>query len=137
MKKIFTLSVISTAVLLTGCASTIQAEKNIKENLAGAEQTYQGAKMKTTPAAQDESRDKKSNFAKVKKNWVNPNPLPRYDVESAKANIPKFFQDKISLTMPGKVSLVEVVSELQRAKKIKFIINQDVYNSSVNSFDSN
>lgn len=131
MKKIFTLSVISTAVLLTGCASTIQAEKNIKENLAGTEQTYQGAKMKTTPAAQDESRDKKSNFAKVKKNWVNPNPLPRYDVESAKANIPKFFQDKISLTMPGKVSLVEVVSELQRAKKIKFIINQDVYNSSV------
>ena len=31
MKKIFTLSAIATATLLTGCASTIQAEKAIKE----------------------------------------------------------------------------------------------------------
>ena len=39
------------------------------------------------------------------------------------------FQDKVALTMPGKVSLVEVLSELQRAKKIRFSINQDVYNA--------
>lgn len=131
MKKIFTLSAIATATLLTGCASTIQAEKTLTESSTGADQTYQGAKVKTTPAVQDDSRDSKGNFAKVSKNWVNPNPLPRYDIESAKARVPAFFQDKVSLTMPGKVSLVEVLSELQRAKKIKFIINQDVYNSSI------
>lgn len=131
MKKIFTLSAIATATLLTGCASTIQAEKTVKEINTGADNTFQGAKVKTTPAAQDESRDSKGNFAKVSRNWVNPIPLPRYDIESAKARVPAFFQDKVSLTMPGKVSLVEVLSELQRAKKIKFTINQDVYNSSI------
>lgn len=131
MKKIFTLSAIATATLLTGCASTIQAEKNVKEIHSGAENTFQGAKVKTTPSAQDESRDSKGNFAKVSRNWVNPTPLPRYDIESARARVPGFFQDKVSLTMPGKVSLVEVLSELQRAKKVKFTINQDVYNSSV------
>lgn len=131
MKKIFTLSAIATATLLTGCASTIQAEKGVKEINTGADNTFQGAKVKTTPAAQDESRDSKGNFAKVSRNWVNPTPLPRYDIESAKARVPGFFQDKVSLTMPGKVSLVEVLSELQRAKKIKFTINQDVYNSAI------
>lgn len=131
MKKIFTLSVIAAATLLSGCASTMQAEKSIKENNTDVDKSYQGAKIKTTPSAQEESRDSKGNFAKVTKNWVNPNPLPRYDIESAKARVPGFFQDKVSLTMPGKVSLVEILSELQRAKKIKFTINQDVYNSSI------
>lgn len=131
MKKIFTLSAIATATLLTGCASTIQAEKFVKDNNTNADQTYQGAKIKTTPAVQDDSRDSKGNFAKVSKNWVNPNPLPRYDIESSRARVPAFFQDRVALTMPGKVSLVEVLSELQRAKKIKFIINQDVYNATV------
>lgn len=131
MKKIFTLSAIATATLLTGCASTIQAEKFVKENNTNADQTYQGAKIKTTPAVQDDSRDSKGNFAKVSKNWVNPNPLPRYDIESSRVRVPGFFQDRVALTMPGKVSLVEVLSELQRAKKIKFIINQDVYNTTV------
>lgn len=131
MKKIFTLSAIATATLLTGCASTIQAEKGVKESQVGADQTYQGAKIKTTPAVQDDSRDNKGNFAKITRNWVNPNPLPRYDIESAKARVPGFFQDRVALTMPGKVSLVEVLSELQRAKKIKFTINQDVYNATV------
>lgn len=131
MKNIFTLSAIATATLLTGCASTLQAEKVVKETSQSADQTYEGAKIKTTPAAQDATRDPEGNFAKVARNWVNPNPLPRYDIESEKEKLPKFFQDKVALTMPGKVSLVEVLSELQRAKKIKFIINQDVYNSSV------
>lgn len=131
MKNIFTLSAIATATLLTGCASTIQAEKNIKDNSTEVSSSYQGAKIKTTPAVQDETRDSKGNFAKVNKNWVNPNPLPRNDIESERSKVPAFFQDKVSLTMPGKVSLVEVLSELQRAKKIKFIINQDVYNASV------
>ena len=131
MKNILTLSTIATATLLTGCASTIQAEKAIKQTNLDTENTYQGAKIKTTPAVQDETRDSKGNFAKVARNWVNPNPLPRYDLESEKAMLPPFFQDKVSLTMPGKVSLVEVLSELQRAKKIKVVINQDVYNSSI------
>ena len=65
MKKIFTLSAIATATLLTGCASTIQAEKFVKENNTNADQTYQGAKIKTTPAVQDDSRDSKGNFAKI------------------------------------------------------------------------
>lgn len=131
MKNILTLSTIATATLLTGCASTIQAEKAIKETNIETENTYQGAKIKTTPAAQDETRDSKGNFAKVARNWVNPNPLPKYNIETEKAMLPSFFQDKVSLTMPGKVSLIEVLSELQRSKKIKFVINQDVYNSSV------
>ena len=124
MKKILTLSTIATATLLTGCASTIKAEKAIKQTNTETENTYQGAKIKTTSAAQDETRDSKGNFAKVSRNWVNPNPLPRYDIESEKAMLPSFFQDKVSLTMPGKVSLVEILSELQRAKKIKFTINK-------------
>ena len=59
MKNILTLSTIATATLLTGCASTIQAEKAIKETNIETENTYQGAKIKTTPAAQDETRDSK------------------------------------------------------------------------------
>lgn len=130
MNRIFTLSAIATATLLTGCASSIEANKTVAEHKTAVEEVYQGAKYKTTPSFQDESRDPKGNFAKVNRNWVNPNPLPRYDIESARERVPPFFQDKVSLTMPGKVSLVEALSELQRAKKIKFTINQDVYNSS-------
>lgn len=131
MKNIFTLSVITTSVLLTGCASTMKAEKSLQKVNTDTEQTFQDARIKSTPAVQDESRESNGNFAKVARNWVNPNPLPRYDIESSKEKIPKFFQDRVSLTMPGKVSLVELLSELQRAKKIKFTINQDIYNSSV------
>ena len=129
MKKIFTLSAITAAVLLTGCASTVTAEKTIKTNTDDSDKILSNAVVKSTASAQDPTRDPKGNFAKVSKNWVNPNPLPRYDIESEKEKLPGLFQDKVALTMPGKVSLVEVLSELQRAKKIRFSINQDVYNA--------
>lgn len=133
MKKYTKISTVTmaalTASLLGGCAATMQAEKSINKATKDSETIYSGAAIKTTSAIQDSTRESKGNFAKVKKNWVDPNPLPKYETAMTQPKLPAVFSDKVSLTMPGKVSLIEILSELQRAKKIKFSINQDIYNS--------
>jgi type IVB pilus formation R64 PilN family outer membrane protein len=128
--KTFTLTSVAIASLLSGCAATERAEIHQKETSEKSKTLYDGALLKTSSAALDSSRSVDANFGKVQKNWVNPNPLPRNDLETESKKLPKIFQDKVSLTMPGKVSLVEVISELQRSQGIKFTLNQDIYNSS-------
>ena len=118
-------SAVTIALLSTGCASIVEAEKNIKQTNKDVEIEYnKSIKAPTFNEAKNE------NFNKVNKNWVDPTPLDKTNVMYQKEKLPAFFQDKVSLTLPGKVSLIEIASELQRSNNIKFSISQDVYNVS-------
>lgn len=116
---------------LSGCAATRDAEKNYGENLKISQNSVQGAKPRSSVSVADPSQDRMSNFGRVQRNWVNPVPLPRTTVDAERSRLPAVFHKQVSFTMPGRVTLVEVLSELQRANSIKVNINQDIYDSTV------
>jgi type IVB pilus formation R64 PilN family outer membrane protein len=116
--------------LLGGCASIEKAESGVKNTTGFAQQTFSQTQTKAAQGGQDTSRELMANFGKVQKNWVNPVPLKKSELFAERSRLPAFFKGNVSLTMPGRVSLVEVLSELQRSNKITFTIGQDVYNSS-------
>lgn len=116
------------AIGLTGCAATDKANKNFAEAEKKAETTYQDAVIKSSAAVNDTAKDPMANFGRASKNWVNPIPLPKVSINENRARLPEMFKKNVSLTMPGRVSLIEVVSEIQRANGIVFDISQDVYN---------
>lgn len=116
---------------LTGCAATREANQGFKEDMKTSADSYKGANASSSVAMQDPTQDRMSNFGRVQKNWVNPIPLPKDTMSAERARLPSFFQKSVSLTMPGKVSLVEVLSELQRANGVKVELNQDIYDSTV------
>lgn len=131
--KRFTLTTLSAVIMfgLTGCAATKSAEKDLKQNLANSKDIYEGAQPRSTASVLDNTRDKNANFAKVQKNWVNPNPIPKDFINKKAERLPAFFQQKVSYTMPGSVSLVEIISEIKRTQKINVFMAQDIYHSSV------
>lgn len=116
---------------LSGCAATRDAEKNYGDNLKISQNSVQGAEPRSSVSVADPSQDRMSNFGRVQRNWVNPVPLPRTTVDAERSRLPAVFQKQVSFTMPGRVTLVEVLSELQRANSIKVNINQDIYDSTV------
>lgn len=116
---------------LSGCAATRDAEKNYGDNLKISQKSVQGAEPRSSVSVADPSQDRMSNFGRVQRNWVNPVPLPRTTVDAERSRLPAVFQKQVSFTMPGRVTLVEVLSELQRANSIKVNINQDIYDSTV------
>lgn len=114
---------------LTGCAATKEANQGFKEDMKTSADNYKGANATSSVAMQDPTQDRMSNFGRVQKNWVNPVPLAKDTLAAERSRLPGFFQKSVSLTMPGKVSLVEVLSELQRANGVKVLLNQDIYDS--------
>jgi type IVB pilus formation R64 PilN family outer membrane protein len=116
---------------LSGCAATRDAKKNYGDNLKISQNSVQGAEPRSSVSVADPSQDRMSNFGRVQRNWVNPVPLPRTTVDAERSRLPAVFQKQVSFTMPGRVTLVEVLSELQRANSIKVNINQDIYDSTV------
>ncbi|MBA4242230.1 MAG: hypothetical protein C0448_16030 [Sphingobacteriaceae bacterium] len=116
---------VSMALLASGCASMKEAERNVAETKVKSKEIFDKS-QKVAPNATTKS----DNFTKINRNWVDPTPLKQSELALKRNKLPSFFQDKVSLTLPGKVSLIEVASELQRSNKIKFIISQDVYNVS-------
>ena len=118
MKKITKLSAVSlaTILLLDGCASTITANKRLKEDTEKATTAFKAGydKVPTNPL-----------FVKDNGMWVNPKPLPV--MAEAKPNLPTIFQKNVSLTFPGRVSLNEIISELSRSTGVVFSVAQDVY----------
>lgn len=124
-----TMTVAVTLAMMSGCASIEKADANLKSDYDVSQKTFGGAQVKTAQGAQDPSREATANFGKVQKNWVNPVPLKKSELFAERSKLPDFFRKPVSLTMPGKVSLVEILSELQRSNKITFTIGQDVYNS--------
>lgn len=129
--KVKTLVTLVSIAALSGCAATKEANKNFNENLQISKNNMQGAEPRTSVSVADDSQDKMSNFGRVQRNWVNPNPLPRTSVDAERSRLPAVFQKQVSLTMPGRVSLVEVLSEIQRANAIKVSLNQDIYDSTL------
>lgn len=117
------------AIGLTGCAATQEANKTYGESKAQTEATYQGGAVKSSASMLSDAKDPMANFGHAPKNWVNPIPLPKVSISEDRARLPALFKKNVSLTMPGRVSLVEVVSEIQRANDIKFEIAQDVYSA--------
>lgn len=132
-KQTVTLTTLSAAMVvgLTGCAATRSAEGDIKKTHNNSKEIYQGAEARSAASVLDTTRDKDANFAKVKKNWVNPNPLPRDFINRKSKTLPAFFQQKVSYTMPGTVSLVEIASEIKRTQKINVFLAQDIYNKNI------
>ena len=117
------------AIGLTGCAATQEANKNFGEAKAKTENANQGTYMKSSASMLSDAKDPMANFGHAPKNWVNPIPLPKVSISDDRARLPSLFKKNVSLTMPGRVSLVEIVSEIQRANDIKFEIAQDVYSA--------
>lgn len=117
------------AIGLTGCAATKEANKNFGEAKSKTENANQGTYMKSSASMLSDAKDPMANFGHAPKNWVNPIPLPKVSISDDRARLPSLFKKNVSLTMPGRVSLVEIVSEIQRANDIKFEIAQDVYSA--------
>ena len=129
-KSIKPLMLAMVAIGLTGCAATHEANKNYSESKDKTEKSFQGSVTKSSASVLSNTKDPMANFGHAPKNWVNPIPLPRVSINEDRARLPALFKKNVSLTMPGRVSLVEVVSEIQRANEIKFEIAQDVYSAS-------
>lgn len=128
----FTLTTLSAAMMvgLTGCAATKNAEGDIKQTWSNSQEIYKGAQVRSAAAVLDTTRESNANFAKVQKNWVNPNPIPKDFINKKAERLPAFFQNKVSYTLPGSVSLVEIASEIKRTQKINVFMTQDIYHSS-------
>lgn len=129
----FTVTTLSATMMLglTGCAATRNAEKDVKQTWSNSQDVFTGAQPRSTASVLDNTREKNANFAKVQKNWVNPTPIPKDFINKKAETLPSFFQKKVSYTMPGSVSLVEVVSEIKRTQKINVFMAQDIYYSTV------
>lgn len=117
------------ALGLGGCAATQEANKNFEAAHTETANTFNDTKVKSTVGINNPQRDAMSNFGRAAQNWVNPKPLPKLVPNENRSNLPQFFNKNVSLTIPGRVSMVEVVSEIQRANGIPFDISGDVYNS--------
>lgn len=125
MKKMKQLSLALTsigALTISGCTATKQAEANYsqeRDNIltmsdASRSQIVAGGTSKT------------STFNKVNRNYVVPTPLEK--APEARV-LPALFDKKVTITMPGTVNAVEVLSELQRASAINFKLDKEVYDS--------
>lgn len=127
------LTAISSLVMLgtmSGCTAVKDANEDYAKALKVSETTVQKAEPRSTVSVNDPSQEGKfANFGHVSRNWVNPNPLPKIEVDAKRSRLPAIFQKNVSFTMPGQVSLVEVLSEMQRANGIKVNLNQDIYDA--------
>lgn len=129
VKTIVGLISLATVGGLTGCAATREANQSFKEDSQATKNMMVGAEPRSSIAVADPTQDKMANFGRIQKNWVNPNPLPKNVADVERSRLPAFFQKNVSLTLPGKVSLVEILSEIQRSTKIKVSLNQDIYDT--------
>jgi type IVB pilus formation R64 PilN family outer membrane protein len=115
------------ASLLTGCAATQKANENLAAANLDSESKFKGSSVKSSAAAMaNDELNRNANFSKTTRNWIDPNPLPRVE---AKVKLPEFFQKNVSMTMPGTVNAVEVLSEMQRSVNIKFNLDSDIYDT--------
>lgn len=133
MSKNLKLTVLAIAVLsMSGCAG-IRGAKETNNNIEQVSaSSFEGAQnIKSASSINSQSQDVNANFGRVNRVWVNPVPLPKVNLNENKSRLPKpIFSKKVDLVLPGKVSLVEVISELQRTKTVDFKIAQDIYNQS-------
>jgi len=114
-------------LVMSGCAVTEKAERKYEDERQLASQNFQGIYTKSSSAAAaDATTPSQANFIKANRNWVNPTPLA---AQAAEVKLPEVFSRRVSITMPGTINAVEVLSELQRASGIRIHISQDVYNT--------
>lgn len=122
--------VLTGASILTGCMGLQETNKIIKEGDV-ATKTYneKGSVLATNAASVTGNSNANSNFGRASKNWVDPIPLPKLE---PKAELPSLFQKSISMTMPGTINAVEILSEMQRSTGVKFKISNDIYDTNSN-----
>lgn len=127
MNTIKPISLAIAALALTGCAATKQADERLAADGKISQTKFDGGNIKSSAAAvAKDDVNKMANFSKSNRNWVNPNPLARGEEQVV---LPEVFSKRVSMTMPGRVNAVEVLSEMQRASGLKFNLAQDVYNT--------
>jgi type IVB pilus formation R64 PilN family outer membrane protein len=128
--KVLPLVAAIAALTLTGGCATYEANRDYNQSEKGAyDALSQGRNIKSTVGQGDANASPLANFGHVSRNWVNPIPIKLDPDVVARQNLPGYFQNQVSLVMPGKVSLPEVLSEIQRSNKIRFDLNQDIYNT--------
>jgi len=114
------------AGLLTGCAATKEATERFDEQKSNVVKEYEKSQARSSTISEIEDGSKGiANFGKTARNWVDPNPLPRIENK----RLPEFFKKNVAMTMPGTVSAVEVLSEMQRSTGIMFEINNDIHDT--------
>lgn len=125
MKKLSSVSLaIASLTVLAGCSAIEKAENRMAEDkketlalsLAGEKKVIAGTSSTT------------DGFKRVNRNWVNPVPLAKIPKKDA---LPPLFSKPVAVTMPGTVSAVEVLSELQRSSNVSFKLDKDVYNTTI------
>lgn len=127
LNKITILSVALGSIFLGGCAATQEAQHNITTQNVKIKRLYEHSnKIVSANAAATNTTNQNSNFGFIHQNWVNPDPLPA-DMQQ---KLPHFFNEKVSVTAPGNVSVVEIISDLETSTGISFNVDQDVYNTS-------
>lgn len=125
MNKFKTLSIVLSSIgfiSLAGCAATERAENLYKDDRTKLLQLSDNAHNSTVV----NGTSRTSNFNRVDRNYVNPKPLAQLPHQP---QLPAFFNKDVTVTMPGTVSSVEVLSELQRAAKINFKLDKDIYDN--------
>ena len=127
--KLKTIALATVVIGLSGCAATKQATEQLQTAKNSAAINFAGGKLKSAAVSDINDPNQLSNFGHNRKNWVNPTPLPKVVDITGRGRLPEMFKRSVSLTMPGRVSLVEVLSEIQRANNVSFDISQDVHNA--------
>lgn len=126
MNKTTKLSLALTSVgllVLSGCTATESTKKQYNIDKS----TIIALSNKTAKPVLENSHSPVNNFVKVNRTYVDPNPL---DKEVEEKKLPQFFKKEVTITMPGTVSAVEVLTELQRSAGIKFNLDKEVYDQS-------
>lgn len=127
LQKLTILSIALGSVFLGGCAATQEAQQNITTQNAKTKNLYNHSnKIVSENAAATKTSNPNSNFGFIDQNWVNPDPLPK-DLQE---KLPSFFNEKVSVTAPGNISVVEIISDLETSTGLNFNVSQDVYNTS-------
>lgn len=125
-----TLLLLAGSSVLTGCTGLMEAREINKEaekqSKAGIEK---GSQLATSSASTTQNTNSASTFGRATKNWVDPVPLPRAE---SKAELPALFNKNISMTMPGTINAVEILSEMQRSTGVKFKLSNDIYDNNTN-----
>lgn len=122
ISSVISLSVLGLAV--SGCSTTTASHNNYAQTQQGATKMYEQA---APEPAMSNANLRGPSFGKVSKDWVNPVPLQKDVLLAERSRLPTFFKKQVSLTMPGTVSLVEIMTELQRTNDLKITLNQDIY----------
>lgn len=127
-KSLLYVSLVGVFATLSGCTSMTPIAASAKQDV----QKGEGEISSVFNSAYDKVLPSKKNFKQSKEIYINPTPLPSY--VSSKKVLPKFFENKLSVTSPSPVPVNELINDISREyyerykQQLQVNISQDVFN---------